>query len=67
MTKHPQDNSNRLPCCSGQEYLDSAKRGGEVGRTAGVPYKFSFYLRDSSAELEELEGGAGGQAPFDHT
>ena len=27
-----------------QAYLDSAKKGGEVGRTAGVPYNFLFYL-----------------------
>ncbi|CAL8469784.1 g9326 [Coccomyxa elongata] len=27
-----------------QEYLDSARKGGEVGRTAGVPFKFLFYL-----------------------
>jgi len=32
-----------------QEYLDAAKQGGEVGRTAGVPYNFEFYVQDGEA------------------
>ena len=33
-----------------QEYLESAKKGGELGRTAGLPYNFRFFLyrQDSS-------------------
>ena len=27
-----------------QEYLEFAKKGGELGRTAGVPYTFRFFL-----------------------
>ena len=27
-----------------QEYLESAKKGGELGRTAGLPYNFCFFL-----------------------
>ena len=40
-----------------QEYLDSAQRGGEIGRTAGVPFNFSFYLhRESTAEENASSG-----------
>ncbi|KAK9907490.1 hypothetical protein WJX75_004677 [Coccomyxa subellipsoidea] len=37
-----------------QEYLDAAKKGGEVGRTAGVPFKFLFYLhKEQEGDLSE--------------
>jgi hypothetical protein len=32
-----------------QEYLDSARKGGELGRSAGVPFRFLFYLRKDDA------------------
>ncbi len=36
-----------------QEYLAAAKTGGGIGRTAGLPYHFTFYLRVQDAEIEE--------------
>lgn len=33
-----------------QDYFDSLKHGGGIGRIAGLPYKFCFYLRDENTE-----------------
>ncbi len=39
-----------------QEYLEFAKKGGELGRTAGVPYKFRFFLyKQDGSEAEPAE------------
>ncbi len=37
-----------------QEYLDAARKGGELGRTAGVPFKFLFYLHRDQADDKEI-------------
>lgn len=48
----------RTPDTCMQEYLDAARKGGELGRTAGVPFKFLFYLhRDQDDEKEDAADG----------
>ena len=53
-------------CNAAQEYLDSARRGGEVGRTAGVPFKFLFYLHKEQADSvdEVVESGSTDEGPL---
>ena len=36
-----------------QEYLSSARKGGQLGRTAGLPYNFEFYLHEDTSDLSE--------------
>ena len=39
-----------------QEYLEFAKKGGELGRTAGVAYNFRFFLyRQDGSDAEPAE------------
>ncbi len=40
-----------------QEYLAAAKTGGGIGRTAGLPYHFTFYIREQLVEPQEKEDG----------
>ena len=43
-----------------QEYLASARKGGELGRTAGLPYRFRFFLHrqnGTETEQEDQDGG----------
>ena len=40
-----------------QAYLDSARQGGEVGRTAGVPFNFRFYLHKENLPSAAAEEG----------
>ena len=43
-----------------QEYLESARKGGELGRTAGVPYKFCFFLyREDSLDDGHVDQDGG--------
>ena len=48
-----------------QAYLDSARKGGEVGRTAGVPYNFSFFLHKEDLPSAAKEEGAAATADTD--
>jgi hypothetical protein len=43
----------KLPFCK-QEYLDAARKGGELGRTASVPFKFLFYMHKDHADDMEI-------------
>ena len=36
-----------------REYLAAARTGGGIGRTAGLPYHFTFYIREELAESQE--------------
>jgi hypothetical protein len=44
-----------------QEYLSAAKTGGGIGRTAGLPYHFVFYIQKEAGE-QAAEGGASADA-----
>ena len=39
-----------------QEYLAAAKTGGGIGRTAGLPYHFKFYIRSGGSSAGSAEG-----------
>jgi hypothetical protein len=45
-----------------QEYLASARKGGELGRTAGLPYRFCFFLHRHEGTGMEHEDHDGGQS-----
>ncbi|KAK9789568.1 hypothetical protein WJX73_000519 [Symbiochloris irregularis] len=39
-----------------QEYLEQARQGGELGRIAGVPFKFEFYLHQQKEDTDASKG-----------
>ena len=38
-----------------QDYLASGRKGGQMGQTAGLPYRFCFFLHQQDALLNEQE------------
>ena len=43
-----------------QDYLASGRKGGQMGQTAGLPYRFCFFLyqQDASPNEQGLEASA---------
>jgi hypothetical protein len=53
------------PACVLQDYLAQAQSGGEMGRSAGVPFNFVFYLREDILGAEEGKESSGAASAAD--
>ena len=47
-----------------QDYLASGRKGGQMGQTAGLPYKFCFFLYQQDALPAEQGPEAGAAEPY---